>query len=144
VLYYLGTGPVRGFAVSLSLGILTTLFCNLWLNWNLTEWLVGREAVMKLNLMQFFKTTHIDFMGSRRMWMTITGGAAAISLALFVYYTATNKDVYDVDFTGGTLVQFNFAKNKAKADTEVKKEMKLLEKQARKALAPSKPKKKIK
>src|ERR1043165_3893484 len=127
VLYYLGSGPVRGFAVSLSLGILTTLFCNLWLNWIITEWLVTREAVSNLNLMQFFKETQIDFMGSRRMWMTITGSAAAISLALFLYYTTVSKDrheVYDVDFTGGTLVQFNFAKGKGKDDATVKKEIK--------------------
>src|SRR5579862_1315759 len=130
VLYYLGTGPVRGFAVSLSLGILTTLFCNLWLNWNITEWLVNREAIAKLNLMQFFKETHIDFMGSRRIWMTLTGGAATISLVLFIYYTTTNKDIFDVDFTGGTLVQFNLAKGHTKTDAEVKTDVKTKVKKA--------------
>ena len=124
VLYYLGTGPVRGFAVSLSMGILTTLFCNFWLNWILTEWLVNREAVGSFNMMQFFKETHIDFMGSRKVWMTATGAAAAISLILFVYHTTTSKDIFDVDFTGGTLVQFNFAKGKTRTGDEVRKEVK--------------------
>ena len=124
VLYYLGTGPVRGFAVSLSMGILTTLFCNLWLNWILTEWLVNREAVGGFNMMQFFKETHIDFMGNRRLWMTLTGGAAAISFVLFVYHTSTSKDIYDVDFTGGTLIQFNFAKGNARTGEDVRKEVK--------------------
>ncbi len=124
VLYYLGTGPVRGFAVSLSMGILTTLFCNLWLNWILTEWLVNREAVQNFNMMQFFKETHFDFMGNRRLWMTLTGGAAILSACVFVYHTATSKDIFDVDFTGGTLAQFNFAKGKARDDKAVKTDMK--------------------
>ena len=124
ILYYLGTGPVRGFAVSLSVGILTTLFCNLWLNWNITEWLVAREAVTSLTLMQFLRETHIDFMGNRRLLMSLTGGAAAISLALFIFFTsplsAVSNSVFDVDFTGGTLLQFNFTKGKEKSDAEVK------------------------
>ncbi len=126
VLYYLGTGPVRGFAVSLSMGIVTTLFCNLWLNWILTEWLVNREAVGGFNMMQMFKETHIDFMGSRKLWMTVTGGAAALSLALLLYFTMVSKTketIFDVDFTGGTLVQFNFAKGKAHDDATVKKDV---------------------
>ena len=42
--------------------------------------------------------------------VTITGAAAVISLALFA---VDQKDLYDVDFTGGTRMQFNFAKGKA-------------------------------
>jgi len=124
VLYYLGTGPVRGFAVSLSMGIITTLFCNLWLNWILTEWLVNREAVGSFNMMQFFKETKIDFMGKRHVWMGATGAAALISLSLFVYKTTTSKDIFDVDFTGGTLVQFNFAKGKERSAEVIRKEVK--------------------
>ena len=87
--------------------------------------------------MQFFKPTHIDFMGARRLWMTITGGAALISLCLFVYFTAISKDkntVYDVDFTGGTRVQFNFASGHAKTDEDVKK---LVKEKVQPALAKS-------
>ncbi len=124
VLYYLGTGPVRGFAITLSMGILTTLFCNLWLNWILTEWLVNREVVSGFKMMQFFKTTHFDFMGKRKICMSVTGAAAVISLGLFIYHSATSKDIFDVDFTGGTLVQFNFAKGKSRDDKAVKKEIK--------------------
>ena len=121
VLYYLGTGPVRGFAVSLSLGILTTLFCNVWLNRLIMEWLAGREALNNLTLMQLFKTTNIDFMGSRRLWMTLTGSMALIALILFLTFTTMSDRLYDVDFTGGTLIQFNFAHGKAKDYKEVEK-----------------------
>ena len=126
ILYYMGTGPVRGFAVSLSVGILTTLFCNLWLNWLIMDWLVSRDALPNLKMMQFFKHTTIDFMGQRRMWMTITGAAAVISLVLFV---ADQKDLYDVDFTGGTRIQFNFARGKGQDQEQVRRTMSDVEKQ---------------
>ncbi|HEY3319684.1 MAG TPA: protein translocase subunit SecD [Planctomycetota bacterium] len=119
VLYYLGTGPVRGFAVTLSIGILTTLFCNLWLNWIMTEWLVSRDVVNTFKFMQFFGHTNIDFMGWRKVWMTITVSLAVISLVA----VCTVKGIYDVDFTGGTLVQFNFAPGKGKKIDEVRKEV---------------------
>lgn len=120
VLYYLGTGPVRGFAVSLSVGILTTLFCNLWLNWLIMDWLVSRDAVPGLSMMQFFKHTNIDFMGSKKLWMIITGSLAAISIALFAI---DQKDLYDVDFTGGTRIQFNFTEGKAQEAEAVRKKV---------------------
>jgi SecD/SecF fusion protein len=120
VLYYLGTGPVRGFAVTLSIGILTTLLCNLWINQIIMEWLVSREALAKLTMMQFFKTTNIDFMGQRRFWITITVSLAALSLAAFLTFS---DRLYDVDFKGGTLVQFNFAPGKPQDFEPVKKKV---------------------
>jgi SecD/SecF fusion protein len=120
VLYYMGTGPVRGFAVSLSVGILTTLFCNLWLNWLIMDWLVSRDALPGLNMMQFFKHSNIDFMGWRRLWMTLTGALAAISIVLFA---VDQKDLYDVDFTGGTRIQFNFQESKPQDPEAVRKKV---------------------
>ena len=118
ILYYLGTGPVRGFAVSLSVGILTTLFCNLWLNWLIMDWLVSRDAVPSMHMMQFFKETKIDFMGQRRAWMIITG---ALALGSCILFAIDQNDLYDVDFTGGTRIQFNFARGKSKNQDEVRK-----------------------
>jgi SecD/SecF fusion protein len=117
ILYYLGTGPVKGFAVTLSLGILTTLFCNLWLNWILTEWLVSRDVVETFSFRQFFRRTNIDFMGNRKIWFTGTALACVLSAVLVA--TAGNS-IYDVDFTGGTLIQFNFSSGKEQDGPKVK------------------------
>ncbi|HYG74896.1 MAG TPA: protein translocase subunit SecD [Planctomycetota bacterium] len=136
ILYYLGTGPVRGFAVSLTMGILITLFCNLWLNWIIMEWLVSRDAIDKINMMQLFSKSNFDFMKYRKPAMVFTGATALLSLVLVF----SGKDLYDVDFTGGTLMQFNFAPGKAKSDEEVKNKIRTellpsVEKKAADALA---------
>lgn len=119
VLYYLGTGPVRGFAVSLTMGIMITLFCNLWLNWIIMEWLVSRDAIVNINMMQLFKKSNYDFMKYSKPAMIFTGLTALVSLVLVV----TAKDLYDVDFTGGTLMQFNLAAGKGKTDEEMKRKI---------------------
>jgi SecD/SecF fusion protein len=121
IMYYIGTGPVRGFAVTLSVGILVTLFANLWVFRQMLEWLVSREAVPTLKMFQALRETHIDFMALRRPWYFISGTAALSSLAAFVALGVFNDRIYDLDFTGGTLVQFNFAKGKEQADADVKR-----------------------
>ncbi|HYF50764.1 MAG TPA: protein translocase subunit SecD [Planctomycetota bacterium] len=115
VLYYLGTGPVRGFAVALSIGILTTLFCNLWLNWIVTEWLVSKDAIKSFNMMQLIGETKIDFMRMRKAWLVFTGATAVGALVLVAAFPR-----YDVDFTGGTLLQFNFVRGKERDANEVR------------------------
>jgi SecD/SecF fusion protein len=117
VLYYLGTGPVRGFAVTLSIGILTTLFCNLWLNWIITEWLVSKDVVSTFTFMQFFKKPNLRFMHWRKMWMSITGSTVVVSVVLFLVFGSKQ---YDVDFKGGTLIQFNFAQGKQQGGDKIK------------------------
>ncbi len=50
VLYYFGTGPVRGFAVTLLIGIVTTLFANVFLSKVLVDLLVHKFGVKKLSI----------------------------------------------------------------------------------------------
>lgn len=50
VLLYFGTGPVRGFAVTLLIGIVTTLFANVFLSRVLIDNLVHRFGVKKISI----------------------------------------------------------------------------------------------
>ena len=120
ILYYIGTGAVRGFAVTLSIGVLITLFANLWVCRIIMEWLVAKEAITALPMTQLFKETRFDFMGKRKPWMAASALWITASIAGFIYLGIIKSDIYDVDFTGGSLVQFNFSKNKEKTDAEVK------------------------
>ena len=120
VLYYVGSGPVRGFAVTLCIGILLSLFTNLWVTRQIIEWIAAREMVLTLQMRQFFRKTSFDFMGSRWYWMGTSIGLVTLSLLAFGYMGVYKSEIYDVDFTGGTLVQFNFAKGHEQPDEAVK------------------------
>jgi preprotein translocase subunit SecD len=50
VLLYFGTGPVRGFAVTLLIGIVTTLFTNVFISKVIVDNLVHRFGVQKLSV----------------------------------------------------------------------------------------------
>lgn len=48
ILYYFGTGPVRGFAVTLLIGIATTMFSNVWVSHVIVDFLIGKFKVKKM------------------------------------------------------------------------------------------------
>lgn len=123
IMYYVGTGPVRGFAVTLSIGILITLLANYWIFQNIMEWLVSREAVPEFKMRKLLPETKIDFMAMRKPWYFISGGIALASLALFAHLGIFSDRIYDLDFTGGTLVQINFSKGQGEKQSVIKETM---------------------
>jgi SecD/SecF fusion protein len=123
IMYYVGTGPVRGFAVTLSVGILVTLLANLWIFQNIMEWLVSRDAVPEFKMSKLLPETKIDFMAMRKPWYFISFGLALGSLALFAHLGIFSDRIYDLDFTGGTLVQINFAKGQGAPEEGIKDTM---------------------
>lgn len=50
VLYSYGTGPIRGFAVSLMAGVVCNLFTSVWLSRAMFDWMVGRKRLARLSI----------------------------------------------------------------------------------------------
>ena len=48
VLFYFGSGPVRGFAVTLSIGIVSSVFCNVLVTRSLLQYFMGGRATSSL------------------------------------------------------------------------------------------------
>ena len=114
ILFYLGTGPVKGFAVTLAIGIASTLFTAFTLTrWMIAEWVKRRrpKELPKSPMTIVPAGTKIPFMWLRRI--TFTGSAVVLlaSLALF----ATINMNYGIDFKGGTLIEVQ-SKGGAAAD----------------------------
>lgn len=104
ILFYLGTGPVRGFAVTLAIGIVTTVFTAYTLTrWLVAEW-VRRRRPRELprapvNLAP--TSTAIRFMWLRRFTFTASLLAAIASVTLFM----TVDMNYGIDFKGGSSIE---------------------------------------
>lgn len=106
ILMSVGTGAIKGFAVTLSIGILTSLFTALFVTRLIFDYLFRYTRLSALPMMQFFKKTEFNF---NRMWskaMTISGILILLSIVIFF---ARGKSMLGVDFTGGTQVTFNYA-----------------------------------
>ncbi|MBB3998292.1 protein translocase subunit SecD [Aureimonas pseudogalii] len=104
ILFFLGSGPVRGFAVTLALGIFTTIFTAL----TLTRWLVSywvrrqRPKEVPKGWISFVPHgTRIPFMAVRRAAFTIT---IALSLASVASLFVGGLN-FGIDFTGGTVME---------------------------------------
>ncbi|WP_299863033.1 protein translocase subunit SecDF [uncultured Hoeflea sp.] len=104
ILFYLGTGPVRGFAVTLAIGIVTTVFTAFtFTRWMVAEW-VRRKRPKELPrglLDKVVRDFNFRFMTFRRFAFMLSAAAAIGSLALF----ATVNMNYGIDFKGGSMIE---------------------------------------
>ncbi|MGB6119625.1 MAG: protein translocase subunit SecDF [Mesorhizobium sp.] len=104
ILFYMGTGPVRGFAVTLGIGIVTTVFTA----YTLTRWLVAfwhrrwRPVEFPKGLVHYLPLNpSIPFM----KWRNI-GFALSTVLSLAVIGMMFVKDFnYGIDFLGGSVIE---------------------------------------
>ncbi len=104
VLFYLGSGPVRGFAVTLAIGILTSVFTAFTLTrWLVAEWVRRRrpKELPKARISALADGANFRFMGIRRFTFAMS---IALSLATVVGLFTVNMN-YGIDFTGGTMVE---------------------------------------
>lgn len=100
VLYIFGTGPVQGFATTLIIGILTSLFCAIFITRLIFVGMLdkGRNITFSNKYTRnFLANTKINFIGIRKYSYVISG---ALLLITFVSF-ATRGMSYGVDFSGG-------------------------------------------
>ncbi|MFH0763530.1 MAG: protein translocase subunit SecD [Candidatus Omnitrophota bacterium] len=108
LIFKFGTGPIRGFAVTLTIGLLANLFTAVTCTRVVFEVMCDQFNLSKLNFMHLFrKTTNFDFIGKRRICYILSLIFIVGSVALFIMRGDRN---YGVDFSGGTLQQYMFEK----------------------------------
>ncbi|TKB12169.1 protein translocase subunit SecD [Desulforhopalus sp. IMCC35007] len=104
-LFMFGTGPIKGFAVTLSLGIIFNLFAALFFSRLVFDLINSRKPMKKLNFMQFAKKPNIDYLKIKNITYTISGVLVGIGLIAFIQITRGEGNL-GVDFSGGSLLQY--------------------------------------
>ncbi len=123
LLFRFGTGPIRGFALTLSIGIIANLFTSITVTRVIFELLLNNNRIEKLKMLQFFpKLTKIDFAGKRDICIILS--VIFIFVGFFAFMKRGDRN-YGVDFSGGTMYQYAFQKdvdiNKIRAALETLK-----------------------
>jgi SecD/SecF fusion protein len=107
ILFWQGSGPIRGFAVTLSAGILVSMFIVLIITRLFFNSLADGNMLKSLRMMSIpgLANASIDFIGKRRIAAVVSILVIAGTWGLFVKKGDANLGV---DFTGGTVITFEF------------------------------------
>jgi SecD/SecF fusion protein len=116
LLFGLASGPVRGFGVTLILGVVVSLFSALVLSRAITEWAVGRRAVRRRPqvsgiasigpVRRRLEAANPDLLRWRRRWLAVSAGVVLVALAGI----AVRGLDFGVEFTGGRLTEYTTAR----------------------------------
>lgn len=112
LLFFLAAGPVRGFGVTLTIGVLASLISALLVTRVLAEWAVGRRAVARRpgltglgstgRVRRWLERREPDLMRRRALWLAVSG----LLVAGAVTGIAVRGLDYGVEFTGGRQVVY--------------------------------------
>jgi SecD/SecF fusion protein len=117
VLYWTGTGPIRGFAVTLIIGISISLFTSLFVTKAIYGWLGANDKLPPVNFRHLIQHANFDFMGFYPK--AVTGSLILINVG-FVAFLLRGQEKYGIDFTGGTVLEMRLNKPMEKADVDAR------------------------
>jgi SecD/SecF fusion protein len=118
ILIFLGTGPVKGFGVTLTIGVLVSMFTALVVTRLIFDWLLAKDLIKDLKMLHIIRGAKYDFMHWARPAFIATWLLILIGNGYGLY---RGKDVMGVEFTGGTQTILTFDQSKAVGVDEIRK-----------------------
>ena len=115
ILMFVGTGAVKGFAVTLSIGILSTLFTALFVTRLIFDYILKFSSLEHISMLHIFKNATYRFM---KMWRWALLFSGVLILLLAGTLIVRGRSVLGVDFTGGTSVSFSYAEQVPQEEIE--------------------------
>ncbi len=123
ILFIWASGTIKGFAVTLTIGIVASMFSAILVTRVLFRWGIDLKILKNLSFLNLIKATNFDFLGKRRLAAMISIVFVVLSVAGFAIHRERS---FGIDFTGGTLVQFQLGKEKTVAIQDVEKALSTL------------------
>ena len=109
ILFNFGTGPIRGFATTLMIGITVSFFTAVFLTRLVYEYFMGKDKLLNLTFASklskdWFIHPDFDFIGRNRRWFTVAGVIAVVCIAVLSIRGLSQS----IDFTGGRNFKVQF------------------------------------
>jgi len=112
IMIWLGTGPIRGFGVTLAIGVLSTMFSVLVTAHLVMELLIDSGTVKKFSMRHLLKAIHVDFVRYGRP--AFIGSWMIVLLGICVVGYEGNR-IYGIDFSGGDEVTLQYKEKPSEA-----------------------------
>ena len=101
ILFWKATGPVKGFAVTLTIGIVASMFSALLVTRNCFNWAIASGVLKRITMSNLIKATNFDFLSKRRLSVGISALVILVSVVVFAVRGEKN---FGIDFKGGDLL----------------------------------------
>jgi SecD/SecF fusion protein len=118
ILYWVASEEIKGFAITLILGLSSSLFTSLFVTRVTFDWLL-KKRILKDHLifLHLIRKPNIDWMHKLPIFLTISLFLTVGGIFLFFSRDESKNSKYDIEFTGGTSAQVNFVEG-----TDLKRE----------------------
>ena len=107
MLFQFGSGPIKGFAMTLSIGLIASLFTSLYVARTLFTFLIEHKWISSLPMLHLIGKTNIDFIGKRYFCYIMSLLIVGVGLFSFI---SKKEAVYGIDFAGGQIQEYKFDK----------------------------------
>jgi len=115
ILVSMGSGPVKGFGVTLIIGLLANLFSGVFVTRIIFDWLVAKGWIKSFQMLHVFRhVPHINFLGVWKIVFTLSWTLIVAGMIMFVHRGGLDVgrgEVYGIDFKGGDTVTLGFVKH---------------------------------
>jgi len=118
ILIFLGTGPVKGFGVTLTIGVMVSMFTALVVTRLIFDWLLAKDLIKEIKMLHIIRGAKYDFMRWARPAFIATWVLILIGNGYGLY---RGQDVMGVEFTGGTQTILKFDQTKTIGVDEIRK-----------------------
>jgi SecD/SecF fusion protein len=107
ILIWQGTGEIKGFGVTLTIGIAASLFTALVVTRLIFNFLLDRNWLKSLPMLHIIRSTQVNFMKAARPLFVITWAFVILSLGYGIF--GRGDKLFGVDFLGGDSTTFSYA-----------------------------------
>ncbi|CAN5912507.1 protein translocase subunit SecDF [soil metagenome] len=111
ILYAFGSGPVQGFATTLIIGIISSLFCAIFITRLIFDWMLKKDQKIGFSIPateNLLRNKKIDFVGNRKKYYIFS---ASIIILGIIFYIKNDGFSKGVDFSGGRSYTVRFEKD---------------------------------
>ena len=123
ILFIVGTGPVRGFAITLTAGVVLSMFTAVVVTRLLLDNFVDAGRTKPFRMLKVFsKIPKVPFVEMGKTMFLVSFAVIVVSLSVFAFCFSTNRaSVLAVDLTGGTSIVYSFDQAKKPAVGDIRK-----------------------
>lgn len=105
LLFQFGTGPIRGFAVTLIIGLAASMFTAIVVTRTIFEIMMNFGILKSLPMLKFIKETKFDFISKRRIFYVLS---LAVIIAGIWSFGKKGEKTFGIDFAGGQIQEYTF------------------------------------